>query len=661
MHRFRHPSVTLRALLVLGAMCLGILFTAVNQSREVGRLNEAYRVIAEERSPGYVALARAQRHFQIVGRHLNRMAIEAQNPAALNALWGEVEAEIRNFHTRNDQFLRGNPDRQDVAQANRARHAELERAAVAVRDALQAGNRTRAEEIIRTQVDPAINALRDALVTQVDGNVGLQAAQAAAAREAAEAAIQQMWFALGGTVLLAAGVIFLLFRRGVALPLDRLTGTAEQLAVGESTGAEAAAALGGRQDEVGRLARAVTALAERAAAARAEEAANQAAMTEREATQRAAALQAMAQRVEDETRSAIETMTSRMRAVSDGSSRLSEGSARVTAESEGVASAAGTALEATQAVAAATEELSASIRSVTGQLQAASEASRAAVSGVEEGVTTIGGLQEAVGRIGEVARLIGEIAGQTNLLALNATIEAARAGDAGKGFAVVAGEVKALANLTAQRTGEIAQQIGAIETVTHEAVAAVRRIAEKVTQLDRTSGSMADAMLQQSSATEEIARSVAGAAASVRDVEARIATVAAEARRAREQASVMDAATDEARTGVAEMQQSLVRIVRTATKEVERRRAERQPARGSLQLRVAHAAAAAFELVNVSGEGFAVRGSAPAGAAITGEIGGETIHGRVVHAGDGTIRVQLLEPAAGAREALLAMARPRAA
>jgi hypothetical protein len=97
MHRLRHPSITIRALLVLGVMFAGTLFAALYQSQEVRRLNESYRVIAEERSPGYVSLARAQRHFQLVARHLNRMVIEAPDAAALAALWREVEAEIRNF------------------------------------------------------------------------------------------------------------------------------------------------------------------------------------------------------------------------------------------------------------------------------------------------------------------------------------------------------------------------------------------------------------------------------------------------------------------------------------------------------------------------------------------------------------------------------------
>ncbi len=149
----------------------------------------------------------------------------------------------------------------------------------------------------------------------------------------------------------------------------------------------------------------------------------------------------------------------------------------------------------TQQAATAMQEMSASIAEVSRHTQSAAETARGAAETARDGgaivkqvlgsmhsiatavsdtSATVGLLGDDSRRISQIVTVIDEIARKTNLLALNAAIEAARAGDQGRGFAVVAGEVRRLAESTAQATGEIATMIQGIQDRTRTAIASMQ-------------------------------------------------------------------------------------------------------------------------------------------------------------------------------------------
>ena len=74
--------------------------------------------------------------------------------------------------------------------------------------------------------------------------------------------------------------------------------------------------------------------------------------------------------------------------------------------------------------------------------------------------------RQLASKIADIIGVIDGIAFQTNILALNAAVEAARAGEQGRGFAVVAGEVRSLA----QRSAEAAKEIKSLITASVERV-----------------------------------------------------------------------------------------------------------------------------------------------------------------------------------------------
>jgi methyl-accepting chemotaxis protein len=183
--------------------------------------------------------------------------------------------------------------------------------------------------------------------------------------------------------------------------------------------------------------------------------------------------------------------------------------------SQNAQSAADSSEEATASVrsaAIAAEELAGSISEIARQVDQTNNVVRGAVTEADATNREMAALADMAQKIGDVIGLIRDIAGQTNLLALNATIEAARAGESGKGFAVVAAEVKNLAVQTANATGEISEQILAVQASTTNSVAAIRRISERMDEVSRYTSSVAASVEQQNAATGQISFSVTQAA-----------------------------------------------------------------------------------------------------------------------------------------------------
>ena len=146
--------------------------------------------------------------------------------------------------------------------------------------------------------------------------------------------------------------------------------------------------------------------------------------------------------------------------------------------------------------------------------QLAASASAVAQRGgvvVSQVVSTMDKINGSSKRIADIIGTIDGIAFQTNILALNAAVEAARAGEQGRGFAVVAGEVRSLAQRSAEAAREIKTLIGAsvdrVETgarLVQDAGATMSEIVASVQRVTDVIGEITAAAVEQSSGIGQV-------------------------------------------------------------------------------------------------------------------------------------------------------------
>lgn len=173
--------------------------------------------------------------------------------------------------------------------------------------------------------------------------------------------------------------------------------------------------------------------------------------------------------------------------------------------------------------AASMEELTATVKQNAENARQASHLALSASETAQKGgkvvdnvVQTMRDIASSSQKIADIISVIDGIAFQTNILALNAAVEAARAGEQGRGFAVVAGEVRNLAQRSAQAAREIksliedsVSRVDVGSTLVESAGETMDEIVNAVTRVTDIMGEIASASDEQSRGIVQVGLAVA--------------------------------------------------------------------------------------------------------------------------------------------------------
>jgi methyl-accepting chemotaxis protein len=275
-------------------------------------------------------------------------------------------------------------------------------------------------------------------------------------------------------VLLLGASFGVLLTRSVTRPLQGAIGAARRVAAGDLSAALPAAG----RDEVGELLRALD------------------------------GMQGSLREVVGRVRNGVDSVTT-------ASAQIAAGNQDLSGRTEQQASSL-------QQTASSMEELSGTVsqtaenaRQAHQRVQAVREAAAAGRGVMGEVIRTMDGISDSSRRIADITAVIDGIAFQTNILALNAAVEAARAGEQGRGFAVVAGEVRTLAQRSAEAAREIKRliadsvdKVAAGGALVQRAGESMQGIVEQVEHATDLVGEITSAAVEQSSGIGQVSQAV---------------------------------------------------------------------------------------------------------------------------------------------------------
>jgi len=208
--------------------------------------------------------------------------------------------------------------------------------------------------------------------------------------------------------------------------------------------------------------------------------------------------------------------------VRDGSDAIFTGASEIAAGNNDLSARTEEQAASLEQTAASMEQLTATVKQNAENARQASQLALNASDTARKGGDVVDGvvrtMQDIAGsskKIADIISVIDGIAFQTNILALNAAVEAARAGEQGRGFAVVAGEVRNLAQRSAQAAKEIkgliedsVNRVNSGSQLVGTAGATMQDIVGAVTRVTDIMGEIASASDEQSRGIDQVGQAV---------------------------------------------------------------------------------------------------------------------------------------------------------